>query len=185
MVIYSFSYFLIYNDEFSPCSYSEAVIQQTRSNRHSRSDSEAVFHNRKLPKSGEGEADVVGLKASQECARAIDSSRDRIRSGCISRQPEDGLRETFELLTRREMDDRQLDFRNLHWDSAIRGGDDITNLLRSRNSCPALHPILRTGRDTTAYNRQQCGQQKYYDRYAPFHFFALRARLIFIPKGND
>ena len=138
----------------------------------------------KLPKSGEGEADVVGLKASQEYARAIDSSRDRIRSGYISRQPEDGLRETFELLTCREMDDRQLDFRNLHRDSATRGRENITDLLRSGNSSATLHPILRTGRDTTADNRQQCGQKKYYDRYAPFHFLALRARLL-IPKGND
>ena len=151
--IKSFTYLVIYNVEYPPCSNSEAVVQPMRSNRHSRSDSEAVFLNRKLPESGEGEADVEGLKASEECARATDGPRGRTGSGYISRQSEDGLRETFELLPCREMNDRQLDLLNLHRYRAIGGGDEITDQLRGRNSGSVLHPVLRTGGNAATDNR--------------------------------
>ena len=125
-----------------------------------KTDTKGLNNRCKLPESREGEAYVVGLQASEKCARAIDNSRGRIRSGYISRQPEDGLREAFELLACREMNDRQLDLRNLHRDSAIRSGNQIADLLRSRYGCTTLHSVLRAGVDTAADNRYQCGQQE-------------------------
>ena len=117
--------------------------------------------------------------------RTTDSSRGRIRSGDICRQPEDGLRKAFELLTCRQMNDRHLDPFYLHRSSAVRVRNNITDLLCSRNSCTALRKGLRTAGCTAADNRHDCGQPKYYDRYALFQLLVVLDYLSGVSCHNN